>query len=233
MIILPLLLCGCSDQSESASISGFSKNADVVFGDFSYTCVVVYNGSTVTVSAQSTAAAGLVLFCFAAAAGLLLLCGTRKKIADNNAQPAAPKRAAGIQKRRYPQGWRHFGCIWESAETPKGVITGLPKIAAKRDFWEEERQALQARRQTQRADCHGALPATSRRGVASLYCRFPSGASAKRRGRWPLARTNQHPEQKIKIPALREADGRSRARTLRVRFQRAFLLTDIRSREGA
>ena len=25
--------------------------------------------------------------------------------------------------------------------------SGLPKIAAKRDFWEEERQALQARRQ--------------------------------------------------------------------------------------
>ena len=61
LIILPLLLCGCSDQSESASISGFSKNADVVFGDFSYSCVVVYNGSTVTVSAQSTAAAGLVI----------------------------------------------------------------------------------------------------------------------------------------------------------------------------
>ena len=34
---------------------------------------------------------------------------------------------------------------------------GLPKIAAKRDFWEEERQAQQARRQAQRAVCHGAL----------------------------------------------------------------------------
>ena len=46
--------------------------------------------------------------------------------------------------------------------------TGLPKIAAQRDFWEEERQAQRAGRQAKRAVCHGALPATSRRSVASL-----------------------------------------------------------------
>ena len=41
------------------------------------------------------------------------------------------------------------------------ALLGLPKIAAKRDFWEEERQALRAGRQAQRAVCHGTL---TRRG---------------------------------------------------------------------
>ena len=51
---------------------------------------------------------------------------------------------------------------------PASGKTGLPKIAAQRDFWEEERQAQRAGRQAKRAVCHGALPATSRRSVASL-----------------------------------------------------------------
>ena len=55
-----------------------------------------------------------------------------------------------------------------SRRNPTSGKTGLPKIAAQRDFWEEERQAQRAGRQAKRAVCHGALPATSRRSVASL-----------------------------------------------------------------
>ena len=67
----------------------------------------------------------------------------------------------------------------------------FPKIAAKRDFWERGaagaagKAASAARRPPWR------LAGDESAGLrASLNCRFPSGASAKRRGRWPLARAN-------------------------------------------
>ena len=77
-----------------------------------------------------------------------------------------------------------------SRRNPARGKTGLPKIAAKRDFWEEEWQARRAGRQAKRAVCHGALPATSRRGFGLR-----------------VAVSLREPRQSV------AADGRSRART--------------------
>ena len=71
---------------------------------------------------------------------------------------------------------------------PTSGKTGLPKIAAQRDFWEEERQAQRAERQAKRAVCHGALPATSRRSVAS---RARTAAAAPRQFK-PLLHPHQY-----------------------------------------
>ncbi len=58
---LAFVLCGCAVQVSEKAISSFSVNAGVTFKNFKYECAVVYNGSSVTLSAQSTSAAGLVL----------------------------------------------------------------------------------------------------------------------------------------------------------------------------
>lgn len=55
------LFCGCSAQADGKSIGSFTENAHVTFKNFNYDCTVVYNGKSVTLSAQSTSAAGLVL----------------------------------------------------------------------------------------------------------------------------------------------------------------------------
>lgn len=59
--MLAFLLCGCSAQQSGKTLKSFSENAGVTFKNFSYDCTVVYNGKSVTLSAQSTSAAGLVL----------------------------------------------------------------------------------------------------------------------------------------------------------------------------
>lgn len=61
ILILSFLMCACSVQTQGKTLNGFSKNASVTFGNFNYNCAVVYNGKSVTLSAQSTSAAGLVL----------------------------------------------------------------------------------------------------------------------------------------------------------------------------
>lgn len=55
------MLCGCSVQQSEKVIKNFSENASVDFRNFNYDCTVVYNGKSVTLSAQSTLAAGLVI----------------------------------------------------------------------------------------------------------------------------------------------------------------------------
>lgn len=55
------MLCGCSAQQSEKVIKSFSENAGVTFRNFNYDCTVVYNGKSVTLSAQSTSAAGLVI----------------------------------------------------------------------------------------------------------------------------------------------------------------------------
>ena len=93
---------------------------------------------------------------------------SRRSVASlraNSRGIAAPVRALAtsppVRKKRY------VGMVGHRRNPTSGK-TGLPKIAAQRDFWEEERQAQRAERQAKRAVCHGALPATSRRSVASL-----------------------------------------------------------------
>ena len=64
-------------------------------------------------------------------------------------------------------------CIESKSRSEHGSMHGFPlrDLARanrapkkyRRTFWEEERQAQRARRQTQRAVCHGALPATRMR----------------------------------------------------------------------
>lgn len=61
IIAFAFLFCGCTAADENAGVSDFSKDATVLFHDFTYECVISYNGSSVTVSAQSTSAAGLVI----------------------------------------------------------------------------------------------------------------------------------------------------------------------------
>lgn len=55
------MLCGCSAQQSGKPLKSFSESAGVTFKNFNYDCTVVYNGKSVTLSAQSTSAAGLVL----------------------------------------------------------------------------------------------------------------------------------------------------------------------------
>ena len=69
-------------------------------------------------------------------------------------------------------------CIESKSRSEHGSMHGFPlrDLARanrapkkyRRTFWEEERQAQRARRQAQRAVCHGALPATRRRGKLRL-----------------------------------------------------------------
>ncbi len=60
-VALAFMLCGCSAQQSEKVIKNFSENASVAFRNFNYDCTVVYNGKSVTLSAQSTLAAGLVI----------------------------------------------------------------------------------------------------------------------------------------------------------------------------
>lgn len=61
ILAFAFLLCSCSAQESLKTVNSFSKNAAVTFKNFKYNCTIVYNGKSVTLSAQSTSAAGLVL----------------------------------------------------------------------------------------------------------------------------------------------------------------------------
>lgn len=61
VVTLAFLLCGCASQQSVKTLKSFSANASVTFRNFKYDCTVVYNGKSITVSAQSTSAAGLVI----------------------------------------------------------------------------------------------------------------------------------------------------------------------------
>ncbi len=60
-LTLVFLLGGCASNESVKPVKSFSENAGVKFRNFTYDCTVVYNGKAVTLSAQSTSAAGLVL----------------------------------------------------------------------------------------------------------------------------------------------------------------------------
>ena len=108
----------------------------------------------------------------------------RPQRAETDGRLRAVRPAAGAFLRcavRAGRGGRRFvhSHLWRFA-VEGGGKTGLPKIAAQRDFWREERQALRARRQAQRAVRHGALP---RRvgGASDAYAElpFPFGSLGK------------------------------------------------------
>ena len=122
----------------------------------------------------------------------------RLKRADTGRRLRASRPAAGVfcagrvcGEDVFRGGRRFVHCrLWRFA-AEGGVKQGSRKSQRSEIFGKEERQALRARRQAQRAVRHGALPRrVGGASDASLNCRFPSGASAKRRGRWPLARAN-------------------------------------------
>lgn len=56
-----LILSSCTAQTEEITISDFVKEADIKWNDFSYSCTVQYNSSKVTVTVNSTNAAGVVM----------------------------------------------------------------------------------------------------------------------------------------------------------------------------
>ncbi len=60
-MLFPILLVGCKAEKGGQTVSGFSLNAAVSWNDFSYECSVVSSSDAVTVTVQSTSAAGLVI----------------------------------------------------------------------------------------------------------------------------------------------------------------------------
>ena len=113
-----------------------------------------------------------------------------EKIAGNNSLPAAPKRAAGIQKCRYPYGWLHFWYIGNPPKPLKGLLQGSRKSQRSEIF------GKRSGRRNRQGGKHSALPAMApcrrRVGGASLRC---------------IAVSLREPRQSV------AADGRSRART--------------------
>lgn len=61
VLALMLILSSCTAQTEEITISDFVKEADIKWNDFSYSCTVQYNSSKVTVTVNSTNAAGVVM----------------------------------------------------------------------------------------------------------------------------------------------------------------------------
>lgn len=61
LLVISVLLAGCAAEKKSKTVGAFSLEASVDFNGFVYDCSVVYGADSVTVTAQSTSAAGLVI----------------------------------------------------------------------------------------------------------------------------------------------------------------------------